>query len=114
MPGLPSPKPTVHIIHPTGLGTSPHGPLGYYSQIAWLHAIAIGCKAALLGRAHRGAGGEGGDEVGGERIDWAMELSEGEQVDLDALYLFGKSYERKGMKEEAKEAFQKAFDVEPD
>ena len=43
-----------------------------------------------------------------------MELSEGEQVDLDALYLFGKSYERKGMKEEAKEAFQKAFDVEPD
>ena len=44
----------------------------------------------------------------------AVEVSEGERVDSEALCLLGKCYEWKGMKEEAKEAFQKALDVEPD
>ena len=44
----------------------------------------------------------------------AVELSEGERVDSEALCLLGKCYESKGMKEKAKEAFRKVLDVEPD
>ena len=42
-----------------------------------------------------------------------VELSEGERVDSNVLCLLGNCYEWKGMKEEAKDAFQKAPDVEP-
>lgn len=41
-------------------------------------------------------------------------MSGGEDVELEALCLLGKCYEWKGMKEEAKEAFLKVLDVEPD
>ncbi|KAL1365485.1 hypothetical protein HN51_013513 [Arachis hypogaea] len=44
----------------------------------------------------------------------AVELSEGERVDSEALCLLGKCYESKGMKDKAKEAFRKVLDVEPD
>lgn len=41
-------------------------------------------------------------------------MSGGEEVESEALCLLGQCYEWKGMKEEAKEAFLKVLDVEPD
>ncbi|KAK7250628.1 hypothetical protein RIF29_33174 [Crotalaria pallida] len=44
----------------------------------------------------------------------AVGLSRGERVETEALCLLGKCYEWKGMNQEAKEAFLKVLDVEPD
>ncbi|RDX91884.1 hypothetical protein CR513_26059, partial [Mucuna pruriens] len=55
------------------------------------------------------------------RVDSAIEdlvdavgISGGQGSELEALCLLGKCYEWKGMKDEAKDAFQKVLEVEPD
>lgn len=49
-----------------------------------------------------------------EDLEEAMRVSGGGRDNMEALCLLGRCYEWKGMEDEAKNAFRKVLDVEPD